>query len=65
MSGNFDFLKTPTQSQFVTWTIAAAVGFVPPAIALSTPARWAQWTAAILLLVIELVGAPLVEGALR
>jgi hypothetical protein len=53
--GNLDFLKSPDPSQFWIWTPSCLLGLIPPAFALASKARWAQWTAAIAFMIIAIV----------
>lgn len=50
MLANFVFLETPNKALFLESTLASAPFFIPPILALSVPARWAQWVSGFALL---------------
>jgi len=50
LAANAEFLKTPNTALFLRENLANLPLFVPPALALAVPARWAQWLAGIALL---------------
>ena len=50
LAANAEFLKTPNTALFLRENFANLPMLVPPALALTVPARWAQWLAGIALL---------------
>jgi len=60
--GNLDFLKSSDPALFWQWTLGGSFVFLPLSLALAVPARWAQWTAALLYTAFCVVGGLVMEN---
>jgi hypothetical protein len=49
IAGNFSYLKTSATYEFLAWNIASVIVVLPALLAIAVKARWAQWSAGLLL----------------
>ncbi len=65
MVANFIFLETPNTALFLQTTLATLPFFVPCALALAVPARWAQWMSGVSLFALTVGFTIAFSGTLR
>ena len=65
LAANFIFLETPNTALFLQTTLATLPFFVPCALALAIPARWAQWVSGVALFALTVGFTIAFSGTLR